>query len=59
VRPLYVKSLKDLKNVEGLLKHFVSQAKRMKLIKSGQKVVLVAGNPLGERMNLVQAVNVK
>lgn len=59
VRPLYVKSLKALKNVEGLLKHFVSQAKRMKLIKSGQKVVLVAGNPLGERMNLVQVVNVK
>ena len=59
VRPLYVNSLRALKNVEGLLKHFVSQAKRMKLIKKGQKVVLVAGNPLGERMNLVQAVNVK
>lgn len=59
VRPLYVKSLSALKNVEGLLKYFVNQAKKMKLIKKGQKVVLVAGNPLGERMNLVQAINVK
>ena len=58
VRPLYVKSLSALKNVEGLLKHFVAEAKRMKLIHKGQKVVLVAGNPLGERMNLVQAINV-
>lgn len=59
VRPLYVKSLTALKNVEGLLKYFVAQAKKMKLIHNGQKVVLVAGNPLGQRMNLVQAVNVK
>lgn len=59
VRPLYVKSLRALKNVEGLLNHFVSQAKKMKLIKAKQKVVLVAGNPLGERMNLVQAITVK
>lgn len=59
VRPLYVNSLTALKNVEGLLNHFVSQAKSMKLIHKGQKVVLVAGNPLGERMNLVQAITVK
>lgn len=59
VRPLYVKSLKALKNVEGLLNHFVTQAKKMKLIKNHQKVVLVAGNPLGQRMNLVQAITVK
>lgn len=59
VRPLYVKNLAALKNVEGLLKHFVSQTKMMKLVKKGEKVVLVAGNPLGERMNLVQAVTVK
>lgn len=59
IRPLYVQSLSALKNVEGLLGHFVAQAKKLKLIHKGQKVVLVAGNPLGERMNLVQAVNVK
>lgn len=59
VRPLYVKSLTALKNVEGLLKYFVAEAKRMKLIRKGEKVVLVAGNPLGQRMNLVQAINVK
>lgn len=59
VRPLYVKSLRALKNVEGLLNHFVAQAKKLKLIKKSQKVVLVAGNPLGERMNLVQAITVK
>ncbi len=58
ITPLYVESLKALKNVEGLLSHFVAQAKRLKLIKTGQKVVLVAGNPLGERMNLVQAITV-
>ncbi|QQS22777.1 pyruvate kinase [bacterium] len=59
IRPLYVKSLTALKNVEGLLEYFVAEAKRLKLIHKGQKVVLVAGNPLGQRMNLVQAVNVK
>ncbi|MEZ4180369.1 MAG: pyruvate kinase [Candidatus Doudnabacteria bacterium] len=59
IRSLYVDSLGALKNVEGLLQHFVALAKKKKLIKKGQKVVLVAGNPLGQRMNLVQAVNVK
>lgn len=59
VRPLFVKSLAALKNIEGLLKHLETHARAMKLIRRGQKVVLVAGNPLGERMNLVQAVTVK
>ncbi len=59
IRPLAVKSLGAFKNVEALLNHFVSEAKKLKLIKKGQKVVLVAGNPLGQRMNLVQAVTVK
>lgn len=59
VRPLYTKDMATLKNVEGLLKHFVTKTKMMKLVKKGEKVVLVAGNPLGERMNLVQAVTVK
>ncbi len=59
VRPLCVKSLAAFKNVEALLNHFVTEAKKLKLIKKGQKVVLVAGNPLGQRMNLVQAVTVK
>ncbi|HEX3099699.1 MAG TPA: pyruvate kinase [Patescibacteria group bacterium] len=59
VRPLYVNSLKPLRNVEGLLKHFVTKTKMMKLVHKGEKVVLVAGNPLGQRMNLVQAVTVK
>jgi pyruvate kinase len=58
VTPLYVKSLKALKNVEGLLKYFVTVTKKLRLVKKGDKVVLVAGNPLGERMNLVQAVTV-
>lgn len=58
VTPLYVESLSALKNVEGLLKHFVSEARKMKLVAKGDKVVLVAGNPLGQRMNLVQAVTV-
>lgn len=59
VTPLFVKSLNAFKNVENLLSHFVSEVKRLKLIEKGDKVVLVAGNPLGERMNLVQAVTVK
>ncbi len=59
VTPLFVDSLKALKNVEGLLNHFVSEAKKLKLINKGQKAVLVAGSPLGERMNLVQAITVK
>ncbi|MDQ3018493.1 MAG: pyruvate kinase [bacterium] len=58
INPLYVESLKALANVEGLLSYFVAEAKRIKMVKKGQKVVLVAGNPLGERMNLVQAVTV-
>lgn len=59
ITPLYVKSLTAFKTVEALLNHFVAEVKRLKLIKKGEKVVLVAGNPLGERMNLVQAVTVK
>lgn len=59
ITPLYVKSLSAFKNVEALLNYFVSEVKRLKLIKKGEKVVLVAGNPLGQRMNLVQAVTVK
>ncbi len=58
VYPLYVPSMSALKNVDGLLAHFVAEAKRLKLVKKGQKVVLVAGRPLGERMNLVQALTV-
>ena len=59
VTPLYVNSLSALKNVEGLLHHFVVETKKLKLVKKGDKVVLVAGNPLGQRMNLVQAVTVE
>lgn len=59
ITPLYVKSFSAFKTVEQLLKYFVSEVKRMKLIEKGEKVVLVAGNPLGERMNLVQAITVK
>lgn len=59
IRPMYVENLSAFKTVESLLHHFVAQAKKMKLINKGEKVVLVAGNPLGQRMNLVQAVTVK
>lgn len=59
ITPLYVKSLSAFKTVEHLLNYFVSEVKRLKLIRKGEKVVLVAGNPLGQRMNLVQAVTVK
>lgn len=59
VTPLYVDSLTAFKTVEALLNYFVAAVKRLKLIEKGEKVVLVAGNPLGERMNLVQAVTVK
>lgn len=59
IRPFYVESMAKFKNVEGLLTYFVSEAKKRKLVTKGEKVVLVAGNPLGERMNLVQAVTVK
>ncbi len=59
VTPLYIDSLASLKTIESLLNHFVAQAKKLKIISKGDKVVLVAGRPLGQRMNLVQAVNVK
>ncbi len=59
VIPLYVDSLKALKNVDALLKVFVDKARRRKLVKNGDKVVLVAGSPLGQRMNLIQTVTVK
>jgi pyruvate kinase len=59
IRPFYVKSLASFKSVEELLNYFVTAAKAKKLIRKGEKVVLVAGNPLGQRMNLVQAVTVK
>jgi pyruvate kinase len=59
ITPLYVKSLGAFKTVEQLLNYFVTEVKRLKLIEKGETVVLVAGKPLGERMNLVQAVTVK
>lgn len=59
ISPLFVDSLKALKNVEGLLTHFVAKAKKKKMVQKGDKVVLVAGNPLGQRMNLIQTVSVK
>lgn len=59
VTPVYVKSMKALKNFEGLLNYLVSEARKHKLVKIGQKVVLVAGRPLGERMNTVQVITVK
>ncbi len=59
IRPFYVKDLGSFKNIEALLNHFAVQAKKRKLVRKGEKLVLVAGNPLGERMNLVQAVTVK
>jgi pyruvate kinase len=59
VTPLYVKNTSDFKNFETLLNYFVSEAKKLKMIKKGDKAVLVAGRPLGERMNLVQVVTVK
>jgi pyruvate kinase len=59
VTPLFIDNLASLKTIESLLNHFVAQAKKLKIISKGDKVVLVAGRPLGQRMNLVQAVNVK
>lgn len=59
VTPLYVKNLKMFKTFEDLLNYFVVEVKRMKMITKGDKVVLVAGRPLGQRMNLVQAITVK
>jgi hypothetical protein len=59
VTPLFVKSLKVFKTFEDLLNYFVAEVKRMKMISKGDKVVLVAGRPLGQRMNLVQAITVK
>lgn len=59
IRPFYVESMAKFKTVEALLTYFVAEAKKRKLVAKGDKVVLVAGNPLGERMNLVQAITVK
>lgn len=59
VTPLYVKNLNVFKTIEDLLNYFVAEVKRMKMISKGDKVVLVAGRPLGQRMNLVQAITVK
>lgn len=59
VTPFYVKSMKALKNFEGLLNYFVKEARKLKLVKIGDKAVLVAGRPLGERMNTVQVVTIK
>lgn len=59
VRPLYVKSMSGLKQIKDLLDYLINEAKTYKVVKRGDEVVLIAGNPLGQRMNLVYLSKVK
>lgn len=56
VEPLLVKRYK---NISALLDHAVDEVKKAKLIKKGQKVVVVAGRGSGERVNMLVVRNVK
>ena len=58
VMPLFVPSMRALKDIEDLLKYFIKETKQLKMIKRNDRVILVAGNPLGQRMNLVEVVTV-
>jgi pyruvate kinase len=58
VTPLFVPNMTKLEDIEDLLEHFIEETKVMKLVKKNDRVVLVAGNPLGQRMNLVEVVTV-
>jgi pyruvate kinase len=59
VTPLFVKNMTIFKSIEELLSNFIAEAKMLKYVKKGDTVVLVAGQPLGQRMNLVQTVTIK
>jgi hypothetical protein len=59
VVPLFMKSMSKLKDVNSLLKYFSAHIKTVKMLKKNEPVVLVAGSPVGQRMNLVEVVNLK
>ncbi len=42
-----------------LMSNYITVAKKMKLVKKGDRVVLVAGEPLGQKMNLVELKTVR
>jgi pyruvate kinase len=45
--------------VLGFLEEAVTVAKKLNIVKKGDKAVLVTGNPIGRRVNLIEAVTVK
>jgi len=51
VTPLWVKRYHTILE---LLNHATDEAKKMKLIKKGDKVIVVAGNPIGQRINMLE-----
>jgi pyruvate kinase len=51
VTPLLVKRYHT---IVDLLNHATDEAKKNKLIKKGDKVIVVAGNPIGQRVNMLE-----
>lgn len=51
--------VKRYKNINELLEHAVGEVKKAKLINKGQKVVVVAGHSIGERVNMLAVQKVK
>ncbi len=51
VIPLFVPRYKT---INELLEHATIEATKAKLVKKGEKVIVVAGNPIGQRINLLE-----
>lgn len=45
--------------LSDLVNHSVEELKKVKLVKKGDKVLLIAGNPIGERANVLELKTVK
>jgi pyruvate kinase len=55
VRPVLCKRYKD---IVQLLDHSVAEVKKAKLVEKGDKVVVVAGRPVGSRINILEVKTV-
>jgi len=47
-------ALPRVKNVEDLIKHSINRLKKDKLVKKGDRVIILAGQPVGKKINFVE-----
>lgn len=51
-------AISKTKNIDDLIARSISHLKKAKLIKAGQKVIILAGQPVGKRVNFVEVKEV-